>query len=97
MYFDYLLCYTCFLPLIYLCNHCKRLNNKFNKSYELHLDLLQYRRENSAEYFVFIIQIEIIKNLTTTTLIKKRIGIGYKKYKKQYPGLEFRFISKLIS
>ena len=32
------------------CNHCKRVNNKFNKSYNLSLDLLQYRRENSAEY-----------------------------------------------
>ena len=32
------------------CNHCKRVNNKFNKSYDLPLDLLQYRRENSAEY-----------------------------------------------
>ena len=25
-------------------------NKKFNKSYDLPLDLLQYRRENSAEY-----------------------------------------------
>ena len=33
-----------------LCNHCKRVNNKFKKSYDLPLDLLQYRRENSAEY-----------------------------------------------
>ena len=32
------------------CNHCKRVNNRFNKSYDLPLDLLQYRRENSAEY-----------------------------------------------
>ena len=31
-------------------NHCKRVNNKFNKSYDLPHDLLQYRRENSAEY-----------------------------------------------
>ena len=30
------------------------------------------------------------KKLTTTTiLIKKRIGIGYKNYKKQCPGLQF--------
>ena len=38
------------------------------------------------------------KKLTSTTiLIKKRIGIGFKNYKKQCPGLEFRLISKLIS
>ena len=38
------------------------------------------------------------KKLTATTiLIKKRIGIGYKNYKKQCPGLEFRLIPKLIS
>ena len=30
------------------------------------------------------------KVTTTTILIKKRIGIGYKNYKKQCPGLEFR-------
>ena len=30
------------------------------------------------------------KKLTKTTiLIKKRMGIGYKKYKKQWPGLVF--------
>ena len=35
---------------------------------------------------------EIIKVLTsTTTLIKKRIGIGYKNYEKQCSGLEFEF------
>ena len=38
------------------------------------------------------------KKLTTTTiLIKKRIGISYKNYKKQCPGLKFRLIAKLIS
>ena len=38
------------------------------------------------------------KKLTTTTVsIKKRIGIGYKNYKKQCPELEFRLIPKLIS
>ena len=38
------------------------------------------------------------KKLTATTiLIKKRIGIGYKYYKKQCLGLEFRLIRKLIS
>ena len=38
------------------------------------------------------------KKLTTTTiLMKERIGIGYKNYKKQCPGLEFRLIPKLIS
>ena len=38
------------------------------------------------------------KNLTTATiLIKKRKGIGYKNYRKQCPGLEFRLIPKLIS
>ena len=38
------------------------LDPKFKKSYDLPLDFLQYRRENSAEYlFIFIIQIEIIK------------------------------------
>ena len=38
------------------------------------------------------------KKLTATTiLIKKRIGIGYKNYGKQCPGLEFRSILKLIS
>ena len=38
------------------------------------------------------------KKLTTTTiLIKKRIGIGYKNYGKQCPGLEFCLIPKLIS
>ena len=38
------------------------------------------------------------KKLTTTKiLIKKRIGIGYKNYGKQCPGLEFRLIPKLIS
>ena len=38
------------------------------------------------------------ENLSTTTiLIKKQIGIGYKKYRKQCPGLEFRLILKLIS
>ena len=38
------------------------------------------------------------KKLTTRTiLIKKRIGIGYKNYKKQCPRLEFRLIPKLIS
>ena len=38
------------------------------------------------------------KKLTTTTiLIKNRIGIGYKNYGKQCPGLEFRLIPKLIS
>ena len=31
-------------------NHCKRVNNKFKKSYDLPLNLQQYRRENSAEY-----------------------------------------------
>ena len=30
--------------------HCKRVNNKFKKSYDLPLNLLQYRKENSAEY-----------------------------------------------
>ena len=30
---------------------------------------------------------------TTTILIKKRIGIGYKNYKTQCPGLEFRLIT----
>ena len=30
-------------------------------------------------------------------LIKKRIGIGYKNYGKQCPGLEFRLIPKVIS
>ena len=34
---------------------------------------------------------------TTTTLIKKRIGIDYKNYGKQCPGLEFRLIPKFIS
>ena len=29
--------------------------------------------------------------------MKKRIGIGFKNYKKQCPGLEFRLIIKLIS
>ena len=29
--------------------------------------------------------------------MKKRIGIGNKNYKKQYPGLEFRLIPKLIN
>ena len=39
-----------------------------------------------------------LKNLTTTTiLVKKRIGIGYKNYKMQCPGIEFRLIPKLIS
>ena len=38
------------------------------------------------------------KKLTTTTiLIKKRIGIGYKNYGKQCPELEFCLIPKLIS
>ena len=37
------------------------------------------------------------KKLTTTTLIKKQIGIGCKNYGKQCPGLEFRLIPKLIS
>ena len=37
------------------------------------------------------------KSTTTTILIKKRIGIGYKNYGKQCPGLEFRLIPKLIS
>ena len=37
------------------------------------------------------------KLTTTTILIKKRIGIGYKNYRKQCPGLEFRLIPKLIS
>ena len=32
------------------CNHCKMVNNKFKKSFDLPLDLLQYQRENSAEY-----------------------------------------------
>ena len=32
------------------CDHCKRVNYKFKKSYDLPLDLLQYRRENSEEY-----------------------------------------------
>ena len=41
---------------------------------------------------------ENYKKLTTTTiLMKKRIGIGYKNYKKQCPGLEFCLIPKLIS
>ena len=36
------------------------------------------------------------KKLTTTTiLIKNRIGIGYKNYGKQCPGLEFRLIPKI--
>ena len=30
------------------------------------------------------------KSTTRTILIKKRIGIGYKNYEKQCPGLEFR-------
>ena len=37
------------------------------------------------------------KKSTTRILIKNRIGIGYKNYEKQYPGLEFRLIPKLIS
>ena len=37
------------------------------------------------------------KSTTRTILIKKRIGIGYKNYEKQCPGLEFRLILKLIS
>ena len=38
------------------------------------------------------------KKLTTTIiLIKKRIGIGYKNYGNQCPGLEYRLIPKLIS
>ena len=38
------------------------------------------------------------KKLTTTIiLIKNRIGIGYKNYGKQCPGLELRLIPKLIS
>ena len=37
------------------------------------------------------------KLTTTTILIKKRIGMGNKNYKKQCPGLEFRLIPKLIS
>ena len=37
------------------------------------------------------------KSTTKTILIKKRIGIGYKNYEKQCPGLEFRLIPKLIS
>ena len=37
------------------------------------------------------------KSTTRTILIKKRIGIGYKNYEKQCPGLEFRLIPKLIS
>ena len=40
-------------PLLYKsqsCNHCKRVNNKFKKSYDLPVDILQCRRENSAEY-----------------------------------------------
>ena len=51
-----------------------------------------------AQNIYIRIQIEIIKELTTTTtLITKRIGIGYKNYKKQCPELEFRLIPKLIS
>ena len=37
------------------------------------------------------------KSTTRTISIKKRIGIGYKNYEKQCPGLEFRLIPKLIS
>ena len=38
------------------------------------------------------------KELTTATiLIKKRIGIGYKNYKNQFPGLEFHLIPKLTN
>ena len=37
------------------------------------------------------------KLTATTILIKKRIGISYKNYKKPCPGLEFRLISELIS
>ena len=47
--------------------------------------------------YIIISQIEIIKELATTILIKKRIGKGYKNYKKQCPRLEFRLIPKLIS
>ena len=78
--------------------------NKFKKSYNLPLDLLQYRRENSAEYLINNNSNKInnsnrdYKKLTTITiLIKKRIGIGYKNYGKQCPGLEFRLIPKFIS
>ena len=35
---------------IFLMQYCKRVNKRFKKSYDLPLDLLQYRRENSAEY-----------------------------------------------
>ena len=37
------------------------------------------------------------KSTTRAILIKKRIGIGYKNYEKQCPGLELRLIPKLIS
>ena len=41
---------------------------------------------------------KLITTTATTVIIKKRIGIGYKNYKKQWcPGLEFRLILKLIS
>ena len=40
--------------------------------------------------------INIKKSTTRTILIKKRIGIGYKNYEKQCPGLEFRLIPKLF-
>ena len=33
--------------------HCKRVNNEFKKSYDLPLNLLQYQKENSAEYLIW--------------------------------------------
>ena len=76
-------------------------NNKcitFKKSYDLPLDLLQYRKERIAQNIYIHNSNRNYKKLTTTTiLIKNRIGMGYKNYGKQCPGLELRLIPKLIN
>ena len=65
-----------------------------NTSYDLPLDLLRNTKERIAQnIYIHNSNRNYKKKLTTTTiLIKKRIGIGYKNYKKQCPGLEFRLI-----
>ena len=53
--------------------HCQRVNNKFHKSYDLPLDLLQYQRDISAKY-LFLFGIaggqEVDHNFCSLTLVQ---------------------------
>ena len=77
----------------------------FNELYKLNLRKVTIYLLTSCNTKVRIAQNIYIHNsnrnykklATTTILIEKRIGIGYKNYRKQCPELKFRLIPKLIS